>query len=183
MALSLNGQNTTQNIVQATLNRLQELEDAAWFLLQNLSIANAFGDLLDKFGSIVGEARLGRSDADFRAGIRLKIRVNLSSGRATDMIAVAQLALPLGAITYIEGTLASFTIELLNLQSAAYVVQKLLHTRAAGTHGIVQYTEDAGPALVLDSVSGGVSTAGKLDSVSGGVTSPTAGKLSAGLYI
>jgi hypothetical protein len=181
MALSLNGQNTTQNVTQAILNRLQELEDAAWFVLSSMSIAAAFGDLLTKIGSIVGEPRLGRSDVDYRAGIRLKIRVNLSSGRATDMIAVAQLALPLGAITYLEGSLASFTIELLNLQSAVYIVQKLSRTRAAGTHGIVQYTEDAGPALVLDSVSGGVPTAGKLDSLAGGVSGP--GKMSAGIYI
>lgn len=181
MALSINGQNTTQNTVQATLNRLQELEDAAVFLLSCMSIDGAFGDLLNKLGNIVGEPRLGRSDVDYRAGIRLRIRVNISSGRATDIIAVAQLAKPLGAITYLEGQLASFTVELLNLQSAAYVVQKLARTRAAGTRGLVQYTEDAGPNLVLDSVSGGVTGAGKLDSVSGGVTGP--GKMSAGIAV
>ena len=126
MALSLNGQNTTQNTIQALLNRLQEIDDAGVFLLLNMSIAGAFGDLLNKLGAIVGEPRLGRLDADYRAGIRLKIRVNISSGRATDIIAVAQLAKPLGAITYLEGTLASFTVELLNLQSAAYVVQNQL---------------------------------------------------------
>ena len=181
MALSLNGQNTTQNTIQAMLNRLQELEDAAIFLLSCMSIAGAFGDLLNKLGAIVGEPRLGRTDADYRAGIRLKIRVNLSSGRATDIIAVAQLAQPIGKITYLEGTLASFTVELLNLPSAAYVVQKLLHTRAAGTHGLVQYTEDAGPTLILDSVSGGVTGAGTLDTVTGSVAG--AGKMSAGIYI
>lgn len=181
MALSLNGQNTTQNTIRAMLNRLQELEDAAIFLLSCMSIAGAFGDLLTKLGAIVGEPRLGRTDADYRAGIRLKIRVNLSSGRATDIIAVAQLAQPLGAITYIDGLLAGFEVELLNLQSAAYVVQKLLHTRAAGTHGLVQYTEDAGPSLIRDSVSGGVTGAGTLDTVTGSVGG--AGKMSAGIYI
>lgn len=181
MTLSLNGQNTTQNTIQSMLNRLQELEDAAWFLLSCMSIDGAFGDLLNKLGNLVGEPRLGRSDIDYRAGIRLKIRVNISSGRATDIIAVAQLAKPLGAISYLDGLLASFTVELLNLGSAAYVVQKLAHTRAAGTHGLVQYTENAGPYLTLDSVSGGVTGAGKLDSVSAGVSTP--GQMSAGISV
>lgn len=181
MALSLNGQNTTQNTVQAVLNRLQELEDAAIFLLSCMSIDGAFGDLLNKLGSMVGEPRLGRSDVDYRAGIRLRVRVNISSGRATDIIAVAQLAKPLGVISYLDGLLATFTIEMLNLQSAAYVVRALAKTRAAGVRGIAQYTEDTGPNLVLDSVSGGVTGPGVLNSVSGSVATP--GKLSVGIPI
>jgi hypothetical protein len=181
MSLSLNGQNTTQNTIQAMLNRLQELEDAAWFLLSSMALANAFGDLLDKYGAIVGEPRLARSDADFKAGIRLRIRVNISSGRAADIIAVAQLSQPIGKITYIEGLLAGFIVEMLNLQSAPYIVQKMQKTRAAGTHGLVQYTEDAGPSLVLDSVSGGVTGAGTIDTVTGGVVG--AGKMSVGIAI
>lgn len=181
MSLSLNGQNTTQNTIQAQLNRLQELEDAAWFLLSCMSIDGAFGDLLDKFGAIVGESRLGRSDIDYRAGIRLRIRVNISSGRAVDIIAVAQLSKPLGAIQYLEGGLANFTIELLNLTSGFYVAKALQKTRAGGTKGLVQYTENAGPYLTLDSVAGGVTSAGKLDSQAGGVTGP--GQMSVGLAI
>lgn len=180
MSLSGNGQNTTQNILQAMLNRLQELEDAAWFLLQSMSINAAFGDLLNKFGNIVGEPRLGRSDVDYRAGIRLKIRVNTSNGRAIDVIAVAVLAAPLGPITYIDGN-GSFLIELLNLGSAQYVVQKMQHTRPAGVHGLVQYTESSAQALILDSVSGGVTSPGKLDSVSGGAG--TVGLMSVGIAI
>lgn len=185
--MSLNGQNNTQNLLQSYLNRLQELEDAIWFLLSSMSINAAFGALLDKIGSIVGEARLGRADADYQAGIRIAIRVNISQGRATDIIAIAQLASPNNTPRYIEPPgvpscgAAAFVIDFTNLASAQYVAGKLSLARAAGTYGIVSFTVIAGPVLILDSVSGGVANAGLMDSVSGGVVSP--GLMSAGLGI
>lgn len=186
MSLTLNGQNTTQNTLQAILNRVQELENEIWFVLSSMSINAAFGDLLNKLGNLVGEPRNGRSDADYQAGIRLKIRVNISSGRATDMIAVAQLAAP-STIVYVEppGTsscgAAAFILDLFNLPSPAYVVAKMKHARAAATYGLIQYTMWATTTNtdILDSASGGVTGPGLLDSASGGVTNP--GLMSAGI--
>lgn len=173
--MSLNGANNTQNTLAAVLNRLQEIENAAWFLLQSMSIAAAFGDLLTKIGAIVGEPRLGRSDVDYQAGIRLKIRTNISSGRAFDIVAVAILAAP-SVINYVESYPgpASFTLDLLNLGSPAYVVDKLRHTRAAGVYGVISYTTWATTTatFISDSVTVALSNAGTSDSVSGGVTNP-----------
>ncbi len=185
MSLSINGQNTTQNTLASYLGRLQELENAAFFLLQSMSISSAFGDLLNKLGSMVGEPRLGRSDVDYKAGIRLKIRVNLSSGRASDIIAVALLAAP-SIINYVENYPgpASFTLDLLNLGSAPYVVDKLKHTRAAGTYGLISYTtwSTSQATLILDSqTAGAVTSPGVMDSLSGGVSTP--GWMSAGIGV
>ena len=164
--MSLNGQNNTQNILQSYLNRLQERENESFYLLSCMSIGGAFGDLLNKLGNLVGEARLGRSDADYQAGIRLRIRVNNSSGRASDVLAVSMLASLSSVPQYLEVGVASFLVEMLNLPSAAYVADKLKHTRAAGTYGLMQYTPvGATSPLVLDSGYGSdVPNAGLLDS-------------------
>jgi hypothetical protein len=139
--VSLNGQNNTQNVLQSYLNRLQELENACWAWLQSMSISAASGDLLNKLGNLVGESRLGRIDADYQAAIRLRIRVNISSGRAVDVIAVATLANAPTLPIYVETGVAAWVLDLFGLASPATVAAKLSHTRAAGTYGVMQYTD------------------------------------------
>ena len=66
--------------IQAFASEVQELEDAGQELLFNRSLNNAVGVQLDGVGEIVGETRQGRSDDDYRAGIRFRIFINKSSG-------------------------------------------------------------------------------------------------------
>lgn len=174
--------NRNQAVLQAIVNRVQELENAAWVLLQNMAITIATGDLLNKYGAIVGEQRLGRSVADYQAGIKLKIRTNISSGRAVDVLAVAILAYAPSSPSYSEGYPAAWVLDMPLLPSPQYVAQKLGHARAAGTYGLLQFTvPSALPTFFLDSVSGGVTSPGLMDSVSGGVASPA--QMSAALMV
>lgn len=179
--------NNTQAVLRSYLNRLQELENAAWTLLSAMSIAGAISagadDLLNKFGAIVGEPRLGRSNADYGAGIKLKIRVNISNGKALDVLAVSMLAYAPLLPNYLEGYPAAWVVDMPNLASAQYVAQKLAHTRAAGTYGLVQFTSDANAVLFLDSVTVGAVTLTPhfLDSVSGGAGAT--GEMSAALLV
>ncbi len=184
--------NRNQAVLTAILNRLQEAENAAWTLLTSMSIEAAANDLLDKIGKLVGEPRIGRSDDEYRAGVRLKVRSNISSGRAVDVLDVAALACAASLTptlpVYIDSPPAAFVIELWNIPgtSAPYIADKLRHVRPAGVQGLVQYTNrnvGGTPAsLILDSASGGVTSPLFLDSVSGGV-SPNAGALSVGVNI
>lgn len=179
--------NHTQAVLSAFVTRLQELENAAWTLLQAMSIDGAIAagadDLLNKIGAIVGEPRIGRSNADYGAGIKLKIRVNISTGRALDVVAVAILAYAPALPNYLEGYPAGFVVDMPNLASAQYVAQKLGRARAAGTYGLVQFTSDANPVLFLDSVTAGAVTLTPhfLDSVSGGAGAT--GEMSAALMV
>ena len=164
--MSLNGLNNNQNLLASYLNRLQELENACWTLLQSMSIGAATGDLLNKLGAIVGEARASRSDADYQAAIRLRIRVNISSGRAVDVLAVASLANAPYLPTYSDVGVAAFILDMFQLASPATVASKLSHTRAAGTYGVMQYTDpgSVNPMIADSGYGSDVTNAGVLDS-------------------
>ena len=180
--MSLNGQNNTQNVLQAILNRVQELENAAWSVLSALSVGAATGDLLNTLGKLVGEPRLGRVDADYQAAIRLRIRVNRSKGRAADVIDVGVLASTNGSVpNYLEYYPAAWVLDILNLPSANQVVPKLRSTRAAGTYGLLQFTSNASATLVLDWTTTAQAGAGVLDWSGGSVATP--GQLSAALAV
>jgi hypothetical protein len=173
--------NRIQSLLTAWVNRVQELEDALWTLLQAMTIDAATFDLLDKIGALVGEARNGRSDTDYRAAVRIRIRANRSQGRSTDLLDIATLACTLSTPTITEYQPAAWLVDMPNLSGAASVVYILGRSKAAGTTGLVSYTTTSATPLILDSLSGGVVAPGKLDSISGGVVTP--GIMSAGITV
>jgi hypothetical protein len=71
----------------------QDLESALWQLLTQRRITTAIGAQLDALGKLVGLARNGLSDTDYRVFIYVQIAVNTSRGRHEDLIAIAKLAL------------------------------------------------------------------------------------------
>jgi hypothetical protein len=66
--------------------QVQELEQALYDLLIYRQLEFAEGAQVDGFGSIVGEAREGRTDIDYKAAIRARINLNLCNGTAEDII-------------------------------------------------------------------------------------------------
>src|SRR5688572_13994483 len=75
-------------LLSSYLNRVQELEDAAWDVRIKRFVDDAVGAQLDGIGRIVGELRQGRDDVTYRLFILARIRVNLSFGHADDVIDV-----------------------------------------------------------------------------------------------
>ena len=81
-----------QALLCAFLDPVGDAEADVYDLLtEALDISVAVGDQLDLIGEIVGEVRNGRTDADYRKGLRTKIRINRSHGRIEDLIEVAIL--------------------------------------------------------------------------------------------
>lgn len=74
-----------REMVRAISLQVQETEDAAFDLLST-TIEESVGDALDQWGEVVGEARGGLNDDQFRAIIRVRIRANRSNGN-TEQIA------------------------------------------------------------------------------------------------
>jgi hypothetical protein len=130
----------TKALLSALCNRCDELETAIWDVISSRQLANATGAQLDGLGSIVNERRQGRTDVDYVAAIRLRIRVNRTKGRATDIIEVAMLALPGVAVTYRESYPAKFTVTTLDVTGVKSVVSALTKTRAAGVYGCLHYS-------------------------------------------
>jgi len=66
--------------------QVQELEQALYDLLIYRQLEYAEGAQVDGFGSIVGEAREGRTDIDYKAAIRARINLNLCHGTPEEII-------------------------------------------------------------------------------------------------
>lgn len=99
------------------------------------------GAQLDVLGKIIGEARRLRNDADYIVGLKMRIRINSSKGRTSDVTAVAALALPLGTdVGYVEGPEpAAFEVRAYDVPGGPWVARGLGQARAAGTRGVYRH--------------------------------------------
>ena len=91
-----------KKMIEILLRPFQEAEDMLWSLYTDRRLDTAVGAQLDLLGKIVGEKRDGLSDTDYRAIIRVKIKVLRSTGSAKDLMVIAQLFLVSNDFTYSE---------------------------------------------------------------------------------
>jgi hypothetical protein len=89
-------------ILSALLTQVQKAESALTTTIVSRFLGHAQGVQLDAYGRLVGEARLGRSDDDFRKGIRLRIFVNGSNGRPEDLIYITRQLTGFQTINYYD---------------------------------------------------------------------------------
>lgn len=135
------GRPKIEGILTAYLRRVQEIENALWaaYDARLLTATTPVGVHLDTLGALVGEARQGRGDDDYRAAIRIRIRANRSTGTANDVIEVASL-LPADNATYDEGQPRCFVVMLHNVRGVNGAVPLLRATRSVATRGELVYT-------------------------------------------
>lgn len=74
--------------------QVQDLEDVIFQLLSGRTVDTAVGAQLDGLGAVVGEARLGAADARYRVRIKARIKLNVSSGTAEQILELVVLLLP-----------------------------------------------------------------------------------------
>jgi hypothetical protein len=72
---------------------LQDIEDALQQLLLERQVDTAIGDQLDALGALVGQARAGLSDDNYRRYVRARIMANRSKAIVEDLLQVARLIL------------------------------------------------------------------------------------------
>jgi hypothetical protein len=100
-----------KNLIAAFVESTQDYEDLVYPLFTLLDIDTMEGVQLDGIGSIVNEARQGRSDAEYREAIRVRISLNTSSGEPETVIWLFKtLTDPTGAIDYVEDYPAGYVI-------------------------------------------------------------------------
>jgi Protein of unknown function (DUF2612) len=80
-------------LVRALVRPIQDLELAAFELMDSFDVDDAVGDQLDKLGAILDEAREGRGDAYYRAYIKARIAANNSNGTPLDVYRVTRMLL------------------------------------------------------------------------------------------
>lgn len=104
---------------------------------------NAGTAQLDVIGKLVGEPRAGLSNAQYRARIKVRIRINQSFGTPEDVIQVLQLLDP-ALFDLTEGS-ASFTVTYLtppDPSAANAIGPSIRQTRAAGVGATVTIPTD-----------------------------------------
>lgn len=99
----------------AFLNQVQDLEDVLNEVLTLTDEINAaFGQQLDNLGSIVGENRNGKSDAQYRTSISARIQLNSSEGTIENVLGLIVAIDPSNAIVLEELFPAGFIATMLN---------------------------------------------------------------------
>lgn len=137
------------------VEEIQELEDAIWTVITGVYLDNAEGVNLDMIGELVREQRRGREDATYRLGIRTRIRINRSHGRALDVLEVARQILG-GAYPQLlieeqqpATIIANFT-QGVDFGTYSTLVTAMLETKAAGVKMWIMIGTDPNPDCPFD---------------------------------
>ncbi|MDH4281376.1 MAG: hypothetical protein OEV36_01870 [Myxococcales bacterium] len=91
-------------LLQSYLQRVQDLEAAAYPLYTERSLANATGDRLDRIGQLFGITRGGRDDTAYRLAITTELAILFSRGTEVELLNIVQLVvqMPTADYDYVE---------------------------------------------------------------------------------
>lgn len=143
-----NGKPNLEAIVSAFAEQAQEVEDALWQLVTLRTVETATGDQMDRIGEIVGQGREGKGDDEYRLLLKARIKINVSSGTAEDILGVMSAVLgttPTVRLTepataclnlYVEGAAT-------DADTAALLLRFLGEARAAGIGAYLHWSESA----------------------------------------
>ncbi len=141
------GKPRIEALLDLYVDQVQEIEVALYDVITETVLSTAIGTQLDNLGAVVNAERQGLSDADYRTVIRARIRVNLSSGTAADLIAITALLIPSTAtielIEYFPAELKIYVAgEGLQGTDPFIVAAYLGEGRAAGVRLVFEYIEN-----------------------------------------
>jgi hypothetical protein len=143
-----------QAILSGIGAQLQELEDAYWALYNAFDGDTATGDQLDLLGVLVGEKRQGRSDDDYRAAVKVRIKVNCSDGSIPTLLTISMMMVPTAGIVVQEPATATLQFDFTTTGTTTLrtLYQMLHRAKGGGVKIIVSYgggivgSEDGSPA-------------------------------------
>lgn len=128
------------SLIRALLSPAQEIEEVFYALLALKSIDDATGAQLDLIGKLVGQARGGNLDDDYRKFIRVRLSVNKSRGLRSDYIKIISLLYPTAKIEVrARGGAAEVTIHNITISNAdaAIIMSFLQLAHGAGVRVVL----------------------------------------------
>lgn len=130
-----------QAVMESVADQLQELENTFWDCYTGYLLGSAVGAQLDVLGAIVTETRQGRADEDYRAAIRVRIKVIRSNGRAEELLSITSGMVPSASLSYREVYPAAIEITLSTLGSTTLrtVFNMLRLAKPGGVRLLVTY--------------------------------------------
>jgi hypothetical protein len=123
-------------LIEILIRPFQEIEDVIFQLYTMRRLDSAQGVQLDIIGRIVDEERGGLLDDDYRAIIRIKVRVLFSRGTGPDLIKITQLFLASDDFNYAEFYPATVEITATALVTAAQLTLLKRFLRRAKSGGV-----------------------------------------------
>lgn len=129
------------NTLRTLLRTCKVSDDAAIDVIEARFLATATGVHLDFLGALVGEPRLGRDDATYRAAIGLRVRSNVSQSTIADLFAIMALAWA-GAWTLHETPYGSYRVQVRDIAAAIHgpLGDVLSRIRPLGHEGELVYS-------------------------------------------
>ena len=130
-------------VLCAFLGSVQETEDAAWQLLTERDLDSAVGAQLDMLGRLVGEAREGRADSEYRPFVRARILINRSNGLAEEVLTILRVVTGGTVELHLrEHYPAAFTVEVVGPIpfTPATLLRLLREAKAAGVRVLLEYS-------------------------------------------
>ena len=104
------GRPRIEALVEALAGGAEAAEDETFGLLLSHTLTAAQGALLDQWGALVGEARQGLDDEDYRRFIRARLLANRSQGTVPELVAVFSIITEPGAVRYHDHFPAGFRL-------------------------------------------------------------------------
>jgi GNAT superfamily N-acetyltransferase len=122
-------------LLASYLQRIQDVEDDLWEILDIRTLENADLPRLKILGSLIGQPRLLFSEEMYRKVLQARALANVSRGRASDILAVLEVLIGPGDYFLAEvgdATLLLSVLVAIDAEQLAALVQVLPDVRAAG---------------------------------------------------
>lgn len=132
------GKPSIEAVTEAFAQQVQEAENMWFSIFVGTRLEDAVGQQLDRIGNgIVDQPRLGLSDEDYLAAIKLKIQINISSGQ--NEILLSTLVAATGASSVVLQEISPATVKMTYTGGIfdPDLIQKLNAVKAAGVKIIV----------------------------------------------
>jgi len=154
-------------MLESVIQQVQELEDVLWSILNSRAFLIAADDRVDLVGSIVGEAREGRNDLDYKTALRGRMILNYSCGTIEQIISLIRNVAGDVRIEVKELFPAAFTAEILDPIDPLFVnpakIAGIMNSgRPAAVYGVLlfgvddSFRYDIGPGYDIGHWGGGL---------------------------
>jgi hypothetical protein len=138
-----------QAMVSMQADQIQDIEDATFEFLSKIPLQNAVGAMLDRWGVLLNEARLGDNDADYKSRLLFSITRNLSNGTPEELISFTSILLGTNQIQIYEifpGVVNFLASDVQNTADPLLVKSQLQQLCAAGVRvGWISLLNDPHP--------------------------------------
>lgn len=130
----LKGKPNLSVLASAFLDQLQDVENASFELIDERTIDASVGIQLDRLGQIIGLARGGLSDDDYRSRLKAQIKINRSSGTVEELLEILAL-LETQTLELTQSPPAGFTITVIQPTADPDLLALIIRDAKAGGVG------------------------------------------------